>query len=217
MGAAVEHSTVSELCAGWLAELRLAEVPAEATEGAIRNLTDAAGLCVASRRETCVGDLIEASEDGGCTTLGNGRGLDTASAARVNGVAIHGEDFDDTLEKTPIRVGVAAIPAVLAVGERFGLSGERTLSGIIAGLEPVCHLNHVAAGHMHRAGFHPVSVIGTLGAAAGAGVALDLDRDRLAGALGIAASVSSGIIDGRRLDRAAAPRMAAQEESPRGR
>ena len=56
-------------------------------------------------------------------------------------------------------------------------------------------LNHVAAGHMHRACFHPVGVIGALGAAAGAGTALGLTPQQLAMAFGIAASTASGIIE----------------------
>ncbi len=87
------------------------------------------------------------------------------------------------------------IPAVLAAAERHGLSGERALTGIIAGLEAVCRLNHVAPGHMHKACFHPVGVIGALGAAAGAGTALGLDSRQMAMAFGIAASMSSGIIE----------------------
>jgi 2-methylcitrate dehydratase PrpD len=48
---------------------------------------------------------------------------------------------------------------------------------------------------MHRAGFHPVGVIGALGAAAGVGTALGLKPQKLAMAFGIAASMSSGIIE----------------------
>src|SRR3546814_14084682 len=102
--------------------------------------------------------------DGPCTALGQSRALDAAGAALVNGVAIHGEDFDDTLEGAPIRVGAMVIPAVLAAAERYGLSGERALVGIVAGVEAVCRLNHVAAGHLHRACSHPVGVLGPLGA-----------------------------------------------------
>ena len=40
--------------------------------------------------------------------------MDAAGAALVNGTSTHGEDFDDTLEGTPIRVGAMVIPAVLA-------------------------------------------------------------------------------------------------------
>ncbi len=139
--------------------------------------------------------LIGWDSEGGCTALGQRRSLDAAGAALVNGVAIHGEDFDDTLEGAPIRVGAMVIPAVLAAAEHYKLSGERALLGIVAGMEAVCRLNHVAAGHMHRACFHPVGVIGALGAAAGAGTALGLKPQKLAMAFGIAASMASGIIE----------------------
>ncbi|MGF1627891.1 MAG: MmgE/PrpD family protein [Kiloniellaceae bacterium] len=188
--------TLSEGFAAFLAGLSLTVIPAAAREIALRDLVDAAGLCLAARHETYVQQVLSGwDSEGGCTALGHGRALDAAGAALVNGVAIHGEDFDDTLEGAPIRVGAMVIPAVLAAAERYGLSGERTLLGIVAGMEAVCRLNHVAAGHMHRACFHPVSVIGTLGAAAGVGTALGLDRRQLAMAFGIAASMASGIIE----------------------
>ncbi|HUS53846.1 MAG TPA: MmgE/PrpD family protein [Thermohalobaculum sp.] len=195
-GAIRFDETVSERFAGFLAGLTLAEVPAAATSTALRDLTDAAGLCLAARNSDYIAQVLESCEaTGSCTVIGHDRTLDAAGAALVNGVAIHGEDFDDTLEGAPIRVGAMVIPAVLAAGERFGLTGERTALGLIAGLEAVCRINYVAAGHMHRAGFHPVGVIGALGAAAAVGVALGLDRGRLAAALGVAASFSSGIIE----------------------
>ena len=188
--------TVSELYAGFLSGLSIDGLSEEAVHIAKKNLVDAVGLCIASRRQDYMRRILAGCEDlGRCTAIGHPDSRNAADAALVNGVAIHGEDFDDTLEGAPIRVGAMVIPAVLAEAEQSGLSGERVVLGIVAGLESVCRLNHVAAGHMHRAGFHPVGVIGALGSAAGVGVALGLDRDRLAAAFGIAASFSSGIIE----------------------
>ncbi len=190
------NQTVAECFSAFLAGLTIEDLPAEVTVIATRDLIDAAGLCLAARPSVYMRQILESADGGGsCTAIGQTKSLTAQDAALANGVAIHGEDFDDTLEGAPIRVGAMAIPAVLAAGERFRLSGAQTLLGITAGLEAVCRLNHVAAGHMHRAGFHPVGVIGALGAAAGAGVALGLDRDRLTAAFGIAASMSSGIIE----------------------
>jgi 2-methylcitrate dehydratase PrpD len=62
-------------------------------------------------------------------------------------------------------------------------------------MEAVCRLNHVAAGKMHKACFHPVGVIGALGAAMGAGTAMGLQKRELSMALGIAGSMASGIIE----------------------
>ncbi len=192
----ITDATVSERFAGFLAGLRRQDLPADVTAVTGADLLDALGNALSARQTDYVAQILAACDGAGpCTALGQSGGLDAAGAALVNGIAIHGEDFDDTLEGAPIRVGSMVIPAVLAAGERFGLSGERVMLGIVAGLEAVCRINHVAAGHMHRAGFHPVSVVGTLGAAAGTGVALGLDRDRLAGALGVAASFSSGILE----------------------
>src|SRR3546814_16153346 len=94
--------------------------------------------------------------DGPCTALGQSRALDAAGAALVNGVAIHGEDFDDTLEGAPIRVGAMVIPAVLAAAEHPGLSGERALVGLVPGMEAVYRLNPVPTRHLLRACSPPV-------------------------------------------------------------
>lgn len=197
---AAQHSipevTLSEQMAAAFSQWSLDTIPKAAQAVAIKDLIDMAGLCVSTRQQNYVQQLVAAwDSDGPCTAFGHARGFDTAGAAVVNGTATHGEDFDDTLEGAPIRVGAMVIPAVLAVGERFQLSGERVLTGIVAGTEAVCRLNHVAAGFMHKAGFHPVGVIGALGAAMGAGTALGLQPKQLAMAMGVAGSFSSGIIE----------------------
>jgi len=187
--------TVSERFAGFLSGLTLADIPASPRAIAIRDLTDAAGLCLAARGTDYIAQILSACDAGRCTAIGHAKGLDPAGSALVNGVAIHGEDFDDTLEGAPIRVGAMVIPAVLAAAERFHLTGAQTLLGIVAGLESICRINHVAPGHSHKAGFHPVGIIGPLGAAAGVSVALGLSKPQTAAAFGIAASMSSGIIE----------------------
>ena len=191
-----DGATVTEQFAGFLSGIQLEQLPRKSLDVAVIDLVDAAGLCVAARRETYMQQVLESCDHGGrCTAIGHLHPLGPADAALANGVAIHGEDFDDTLEGAPIRVGAMVIPAVLAISEQLELPGTQALLGIIAGLEAVCRLNHVAPGHIHRAGFHPVGAIGALGAAAGSGVAMGLDRNRLTAALGVAASMSSGILE----------------------
>lgn len=192
----VTGPSLSERMATAFAGWRLETLPPKARHVAMLDLIDMAGLCIAARRSDYVRQIVKAwDSEGPCTALGHGKRLDAAGAAVANGIATHGEDFDDTLEGAPIRVGAMVLPAVLAAGERFDLPGERVMTGMIAGMEAVCRLNHVAAGHMHKACFHPVGVIGALGSAVGVGTALSLPADRLAMALGVAASFSSGIIE----------------------
>lgn len=188
--------SLTERIADRFVELRLEDVPAKAREVAINDLFDMAGNCLSARQTGYMAALLGSCDDEGpCTAIGHARALRAADAALMNGTGTHGEDFDDTLEGAPIRVGAMVIPAALAAGERFGRSGADTLRGIIFGLEMICRTNHVAPGAIHKACFHPVGVIGALGAAIGAGVTLGLDQRQLTNAIGIVGSLASGILE----------------------
>ncbi|MBI3069180.1 MAG: MmgE/PrpD family protein [Betaproteobacteria bacterium] len=187
---------LAEELAQWIAGVRYRDVPDAARAMAENDLLDVAGLCVAARNTDYIRALIGGWDaEGGCTAFGHARGFDSAGAALVNGAATHGEDFDDTLEGSPIRVGAIAVPAVLAACERFGCSGEQAMLGIAVGMEVICRLNQVVPGGIHKAGFHPVGTLTTFGAAAGVGKALGLGARELALALGIAGSMIHPYID----------------------
>jgi 2-methylcitrate dehydratase PrpD len=159
-------------------------------------LIDVAGLCVAARNTDYVRAALDGWEaSGGCTAIGHARALDSAGAAFVNGTAAHGEDFDDTFEGGPIHAGAVILPAVLALAERQRLSGKDALRGIAVGLELACRASLVAPKMIHKAGFHPTAVLGAMGAAAAAAVALNLSKTELVNALGIAGSMAAGIIE----------------------
>lgn len=157
---------------------------------------DIFGLCLAGRRTDYVRAALDGIDgEGRCTIIGHARTCDSAGAALINGTAAHGEDFDDTFEGGPVHAGAVIVPAILAAAERFGLDGKAALLGIAVGVETTCRLSLVAPRLTHKAGFHPTSVFGTLGAAAAVGAALRLDAGQLVNALGIAGSMASGIIE----------------------
>jgi 2-methylcitrate dehydratase PrpD len=159
-------------------------------------LIDIAGLCVAARGMDYTRAALQAWESsGGCTAIGHGRALDAAGAAFVNGTAAHGEDFDDTFEGGPVHAGAVIVPAILAVSEREKLSGADALCGLAVGTELMCRGAMVAPKRIHKAGFHPTAVLGTMGAAAAAATALHLSQQQFVNALGIAGSMASGIIE----------------------
>ena len=159
-------------------------------------LVDVAGLCVTVREA----DYIKASlagweDDGPCTAIGHARTMTAAGAAFVNGTAAHGEDFDDTFEGGPVHAGAVIVPAVLAACERHNPDGRAALVGIAAGVEIMCRLSLVAPMRAHKAGFHPTAIYGAMGAAAGVGAALGLNKKQIVDALGIVGSMASGIIE----------------------
>ncbi len=182
--------------AQWLGDLTDVALPAAVKQQVTSVLLDVAGLCVAARNTDYVQSVLAASSDAGAVTaIGHGGGFDAASASLINGIAIHGEDFDDSFEEGIVHSGAVVVPAVLAACERFGRSGTEAVSGIAAGMEVMCRLSLVAPTAIHRAGFHPTAILGPFGAAAGAGVALGLTGLELAAAFGIAGSMAGGIIE----------------------
>jgi 2-methylcitrate dehydratase PrpD len=174
---------------------------ARASSGAFRDtaeklLVDVAGLCVAARGMDYTRAALQAWESSGaCTAIGHGRALDSAGAAFVNGTAAHGEDFDDTFEGGPVHAGAVIVPAVLGVSEREKLSGADALTGIAVGCEVMCRGSLVAPKRIHKAGFHPTAVLGTIAAAAGVAACLNLKKYQVVNAMGIAGSMASGIIE----------------------
>ena len=187
---------VAERIAAWLAAVKPEDLPADAVEMARKLFLDVAGLCIAARGSDYVASVMAAVDRGGpCMALGHAGGFDPFGAALVNGTAAHGEDFDDTFEGGPVHSGAVVVPAVLAICEREGLGGDRLVAGIVAGAELLCRLSLVAPTATHRAGFHPTAVFGALAAAGAVGAALRLPPAAIASALGIAGSMSAGIIE----------------------
>jgi 2-methylcitrate dehydratase PrpD len=157
---------------------------------------DVVGLCLTARRQDYVASTLAAcDDDGGCTAIGHARTLSAAGAALVNGTAAHGEDFDDTFEGGPVHAGAVIVPAVLAACERHNPDGAAALAGVAVGVETLCRLGLVTPKLVHKAGFHPTAVFGTMAAAAGVAAALGLDRRGIVNALGIAGSMAGGIIE----------------------
>src|SRR5215470_11723231 len=187
---------VAEHLAERIAAIDPAHLPAAMRAKCIDLAVDVAGLCLTARRLDYVESTLAACDDDGpCTAIGHARTLSAADAALVNGTAIHGEDFDDTFEGGPVHAGAVIVPAVLAACERHRPDGAAALTGVAVGVETMCRLGLVTPKLVHKAGFHPTAVFGTMAAAAGVAAALGLDRRGIVDSLGIAGSMAGGIIE----------------------
>jgi 2-methylcitrate dehydratase PrpD len=196
MKAELPASSVAEELAQRIVALDATQLPGDVRTKCEDLLIDVVGLCLAARNEDYVtAALAGLDDDGPCTAIGHSRRLSAAGAAFVNGTAAHGEDFDDTFEGGPVHAGAVVVPAVLAACERHGGDGRAALLGIAIGAEVLCRLSLVVPKAVHRAGFHPTAIFGVMGAAAGVGAALKLDKRAIINALGIAGSMAGGIIE----------------------
>ncbi|HWT30108.1 MAG TPA: MmgE/PrpD family protein [Propylenella sp.] len=187
--------TFSARLAEWGAGLTPADVPAAMAAKTEAILVDVVGLCLAARKADYVESVLRAAERGTHGAIGHSARLSAADAALLNGTAAHGEDYDDTFEGGPVHSGAVIVPAVLAAAERENLPGGRILLGTAAGMEVLCRLGLVAPKAIHKAGFHPTAVLGSLASAFAVGVATGADARALRNALGIAGSTASGIIE----------------------
>src|SRR6476659_734686 len=196
MSSELPKISVAETLAEAIVALKPGVLPATTTRKCEDLLIDVIGLCVTARNEDYVGSaLAGCDDDGPCTAIGHKRALNAAGAAFVNGTAAHGEDFDDTFEGGPVHAGAVIVPAVLAACERHRPDGSAAFFGIAVGTEVMCRLSTVVPKAVHKAGFHPTAIFGAMGAAAGVSAALGLSARQLVDALGIAASMASGIIE----------------------
>ncbi len=112
-----------------------------------------------------------------------------ADAAFLNAMQLHARTQDDFHPGGRCHVGIAALAPTLALADR---AGERTLQCLAAGYEVMCAAASAYSTVAQRRGYRPTGMFGPLGAAAAAAVALGLDVDGVANAVGLASAMSAG-------------------------
>jgi 2-methylcitrate dehydratase PrpD len=85
------------------------------------------------------------------------------------------------------------LAAALAVGEKAKISGQDLILAYILGVEVECRIADAIHPRHYQSGFHSTATMGGLGAAMAAGKILGLKEEGLVRALGIAASMASGL------------------------
>jgi 2-methylcitrate dehydratase PrpD len=185
--------------------LRPDPAPADVRRKAIEHVVDGIGLILAGSRTECVRKLaefvLEKKGSGSSTLLGFDARVHASDAALVNGTAGHADDYDDTqLSTSPDRIyGLLTHPttpvlaAALASGEVAGCSGQQLLEAFVVGFEVECKLAEAINPEHYRRGFHSTGTIGAFGACAAASRLFGLGEQEVRYALGITASMSSGI------------------------
>ena len=180
--------------------LRLEAVPGEVSLRARHLMLDAIGCAMAARGEdfatrfdAAVRDVAgPAAASGEAAVIGFAGRLPMRDAALLNGMLMHGLDYDDTHMAGIVHLTVSVLPTLLAVAARRGSSGGAVVAAYVAAIEAGTRIASVARGGFHQQGFHPTGVVGAFASALAAGRLIGLDADGLARAQGIALSMASG-------------------------
>jgi 2-methylcitrate dehydratase PrpD len=191
------ESSAARQIARFAAGFRLADVPEAVRHRAKLHILDALGLGLASNAQAYAEPTfrgVQAMSDGGnCSVIGRSERLGVRDAALVNGVLIHGLDFDDTHLASIIHPTATSLPAALALGESLGASGSDVLAAFLAGAETSIRIGLAVDGGFHHVGYHATGVVSHFASAVTAGRLLGLDEDQLTAAQGVTGSTASGI------------------------
>lgn len=205
---ALPDHTIAQRIARFADRLRYDDIPAHVTEQAKLLALDCVGIALASgtydfaqRARGAVVDLAggqAAAQDGGggqATVIGFPGTLPLRDAVHLNGLLVHGLDFDDTHPAGVIHASASAFPTALGVSEARRLSGRDVVLGFVLGLEVSTRLGMAVKGAFHQVGFHPTGVMGAFGAAVLASRLRGLPEEAIAAAQGFVGSQAAGSLE----------------------
>lgn len=187
--------------ASFIASAATRDFPPEVLEAASRALVDFIGCAVGASRDAPVRAILPVIKSWNAT--GKARifcgGLTTpALAVLANGTMAHAMDFDDTHLMGAGHISGPCWSTALALAQEHGCSERQTVAAFIAGFEVMAKLGGGGppgvGRNLQRRGLHPTSVFGRVGAAAIASSLMQLDEQRIAYALGVAATTAGGLV-----------------------
>src|ERR1700682_5149274 len=116
-------------------------------------------------------------------------------AALANGVLAHADETDDSHGPSRSHPGVSAVPAALAAGEQFGISGAQFLRAVVLGYDIGPRITMSMGGVNYQEATHRSThgTVATFCACAAAGCAASLNAQQFRFLLDYSAQQSSGI------------------------
>ncbi|WP_262849050.1 MmgE/PrpD family protein [Mumia quercus] len=204
----MNETTLGAQLASFAADAARDGVPDDVAASTRQRVLDVLGLCVAAHRldtsAAIVGHVLDQGGHPQATIVGVPDRVTAAQAALANGVLAHSLDYDDTHLPSVLHPSASVVPAALAAAEHAGADGALTVRAIAVGLEVAVRLG--MAGYdqelgnsvFFEHGQHATSITGAMGSAVAASLLYGADERGVLDALGLTASMASGIIEANR-------------------
>lgn len=155
------------------------------------------GCAVAALDRPCAAGagqlLLEAGGAEQASAVGLSAPTSAQNAAFYNGLISHALEYDDTNKVAITHPGAPVIAAALAAAEMAGVDMLTYAMGVAVGYEAMIRLGG-AVNPDHYTYWHTTGTCGTFAAAAAAGRIMGLDGEQLETAMGIAATMASGLV-----------------------
>ncbi|TNC45322.1 MmgE/PrpD family protein [Mumia zhuanghuii] len=204
----MSEPTLGGHLAAFAADVARDGLPDEVAASTRQRVLDVLGLCVAAHRldtsAAIIGHVLDQGGHEQATIVGSPQRVTAAQAALANGVLAHSLDYDDTHLPSVLHPSASVVPAALAAAEHAGADGAQTVRAVAVGLEVAVRLG--MAGYdqelgnsvFFEHGQHATSITGAMGSAVAASLLYGADEKGVLDALGLTASMASGIIEANR-------------------
>lgn len=190
-------NTLSQQVAKFVASSAYGDIPSPVRERAKLVMIDAIGTAFAASRYPFAPVAMSALSSlgsGDSTVIGLDAKLALRDAVVMNGILVHGLDYDDTYLPGSVHLSASCVPTVLGMGAHTKASGKEMLMACLLGLEVTARIAAAAQGGFVNAGFHATGIAGVFGSAVAAGRLMKLDAAQHTLAQGVALSVTSGTL-----------------------
>lgn len=177
--------------------LSWSDLPDGAIFTAKQAILDTVGVTLAGSLADCTRLTAKAlgcnADKGEALIFGTPTRTDALNAALINGTASHALDFDDCSNTLGGHPSAPILPGLWALAERRRSGGQELLIAYIIGVEVETKLGRAVNFHHYEKGWHPTATLGVFGAAASCAHLMNLNEERFATALAIAASMAAGL------------------------
>lgn len=132
--------------ATWALALQFGNLTEPIVDIAVKSVYNWAGCAIGGYALPPAGIAYEVNApfigaDGNSSIFGTGKYVDVKTAALINGIASHADDYDDTHRDNPIHPSGPVLSALFAVAEWMApVSGKDFLAAFVAGVEAECKI-----------------------------------------------------------------------------
>ena len=186
--------------AAYAAQLRYEDIPSHVLQCARHSICDTLGAMIFGFGlpwSQMINDYALSFGSGGRSRIlgPGGRLVQPPMAALVNGASAHAFELDGAAKPSSgAHPGATIFPAALAIAQDRALSGKALVTAFVAATEVLLRIGAATGKSNERRGFHGPSTTGSFAAAVGVGHLIGFDAARMANTLGIAASLSCGLV-----------------------
>jgi 2-methylcitrate dehydratase PrpD len=194
-------ATETTQLAEYAASLRYADIPGDVVERAKQCIADTIATIIFGYdlpwSRIVVAFAQRYGAGGKSRILGlNGARVHPPAAALANGALAHAFEMDNlTWPSTGVHPGATLLASGLAVAQERGIGGRELIAAFVAGAEVMIRIGRATHHSNEGRGFHAPGTTGPFGAAIACGKLTGLDAERMRNALGIAGSLSCGLME----------------------